>query len=73
MSEDSIKFSLSIAEQRAVGFIPAWSLAFLQCTQEQDDSRSPPLSTAQQKAREPSIVERRILGVGLEEWGAVAK
>jgi len=27
---DSIKFSLSIAEQRAVGFIPAWSLAFLQ-------------------------------------------
>jgi len=26
---DSIKFSLSIAEQRAVGFIPAWSLAFL--------------------------------------------
>jgi len=23
------KFSLSIAEQRAVGFIPAWSLAFL--------------------------------------------
>ena len=30
MSEDSIEFSLSIAEQRAVGFIPAWSLAFLQ-------------------------------------------
>ena len=29
MSEDSIEFSLSIAEQRAVGFIPAWSLAFL--------------------------------------------
>jgi len=27
---DSIEFSLSIAEQRAVGFIPAWSLAFLQ-------------------------------------------
>ena len=27
---DSIKFSLSIAEQRAVGFILAWSLAFLQ-------------------------------------------
>jgi len=26
---DSIEFSLSIAEQRAVGFIPAWSLAFL--------------------------------------------
>jgi len=30
MSENSIEFSLSIAEQRAVGFIPAWSLAFLQ-------------------------------------------
>jgi len=29
MSEDSIEFSLSIAKQRAVGFIPAWSLAFL--------------------------------------------
>jgi len=29
MSEDSIEFSLSIAEQRAVGFILAWSLAFL--------------------------------------------
>jgi len=29
-NRDSIKFSLSIAEQRAVGFIPAWSLAFLQ-------------------------------------------
>ena len=29
MSENSIEFSLSIAEQRAVGFIPAWSLAFL--------------------------------------------
>jgi len=28
---DSIEFSLSIAEQRAVGFIPAWSLAFLHC------------------------------------------
>jgi len=28
---DSIEFSLSIAEQRAVGFILAWSLAFLQC------------------------------------------
>jgi len=27
---DSIEFSLSIAEQRAVGFIPAWSLASLQ-------------------------------------------
>jgi len=27
---DSIEFSLSIAEQRAVSFIPAWSLAFLQ-------------------------------------------
>ena len=26
---DSIEFSLSITEQRAVGFIPAWSLAFL--------------------------------------------
>jgi len=30
MSENSIEFSLSIAEQRAVGFIPAWSLASLQ-------------------------------------------
>jgi len=29
-NKDSIEFSLSIAEQRAVGFIPAWSLAFLQ-------------------------------------------
>jgi len=29
---DFIEFSLSIAEQRAVGFIPAWSLAFLQAT-----------------------------------------
>ena len=28
-NRDSIEFSLSIAEQRAVGFIPAWSLAFL--------------------------------------------
>jgi len=27
---DSIEFFLSIAEQRAVGFIPAWSLASLQ-------------------------------------------
>ena len=27
---DFIEFSLSIAEQRVVGFIPAWSLAFLQ-------------------------------------------
>jgi len=27
---DSIEFSLSIAEQKAVGFIPAWSLASLQ-------------------------------------------
>jgi len=27
---DSIEFSLSIAEQRAVGFISAWSLASLQ-------------------------------------------
>jgi len=27
---DSIEFSLSITEQRAVGFIPAWSLASLQ-------------------------------------------
>ena len=26
---NSIEFSLSIAEQRAVGFIPAWSLATL--------------------------------------------
>jgi len=26
---DSIEFSLSITEQRAVGFIPAWSLASL--------------------------------------------
>jgi len=26
---DSIEFSLSITEQRAVGFILAWSLAFL--------------------------------------------
>jgi len=26
---DSIEFSLLIAEQRAVGLIPAWSLAFL--------------------------------------------
>jgi len=30
MSENSIEFSLSIAEQRAVGFILAWSLASLQ-------------------------------------------
>jgi len=29
---DSIEFSLSIAEQRAVGFILAWSLAFLHST-----------------------------------------
>jgi len=29
-NRDSIEFSLSIAEQRAVGFIPAWSLASLQ-------------------------------------------
>ena len=29
-NRDSIEFSLSIAEQRAVGFIPAWSLATLQ-------------------------------------------
>ena len=28
-NRNSIKFSLSIAKQRAVGFIPAWSLAFL--------------------------------------------
>jgi len=28
---NSIEFSLSITEQRAVGFIPAWSLAFLHC------------------------------------------
>jgi len=33
MSENSIEFSLSIAERRAVGFIPAWSLAFLQHAQ----------------------------------------
>jgi len=31
---DSIEFSLSIAEQRAVGFIPAWSLASLQLVKE---------------------------------------
>jgi len=31
---DSIEFSLSITEQRAVGFIPAWSLAFLQLLEE---------------------------------------
>jgi len=30
MSENSIEFSLSIAERRAVGFILAWSLASLQ-------------------------------------------
>ena len=30
MGTYSIEFSLSIAEQRAVGFILAWSLAFLQ-------------------------------------------
>jgi len=29
-NRNSIEFSLSIAEQRAVGFILAWSLAFLQ-------------------------------------------
>jgi len=29
---DSIEFSLSITEQRVVGFTPAWSLAFLQPT-----------------------------------------
>ena len=29
---DSIEFSLLITEQRAVGFILAWSLAFLQPT-----------------------------------------
>jgi len=29
-NRDSIEFSLSIAKQRAVGFIPAWSLASLQ-------------------------------------------
>jgi len=28
-NRNSIKFSLSIAEQRAVGLILAWSLAFL--------------------------------------------
>jgi len=33
LTRDSIKFSLSITEQRAVGFIPAWSLAFLQVQQ----------------------------------------
>jgi len=32
MSENSIEFSLSITEQRAVGFIPAWSLASLHLT-----------------------------------------
>ena len=32
---DSIEFSLSIAEQRAVGFILAWSLASLQSKGEQ--------------------------------------
>ena len=31
-NRNSIKFSLSIAEQRAVGFILAWSLAFLHYT-----------------------------------------
>jgi len=30
LSKNSIEFSLLIAEQRAVGFIPAWSLASLQ-------------------------------------------
>ena len=29
-NRNSIEFSLSIAKQRVVGFIPAWSLAFLQ-------------------------------------------
>jgi len=29
-NRNSIEFSLSIAEQRAVGFIPAWSLVSLQ-------------------------------------------
>jgi len=29
-NEDSIEFFLSITEQKAVGFIPAWSLASLQ-------------------------------------------
>ena len=29
-NKNSIEFSLSIAKQRVVGFIPAWSLAFLQ-------------------------------------------
>jgi len=28
---------------------------------------------AHQKAQEPSIVQKRSLGVGLEEWGVVAK
>jgi len=31
---------LSIAEQRAVGLIPAWSLAFLQKEGEEDNDKS---------------------------------
>jgi len=30
---------LSIAEQRAVGFIPAWSLAFLQRTNQENPNK----------------------------------
>jgi len=33
-NRNSIEFSLSIAEQRAVGFIPAWSLASLHSARE---------------------------------------
>jgi len=40
---NSIKFSLSIAEQRAVGFIPAWSLAFLYFSKLLDCLSSRPL------------------------------
>jgi len=32
-----------------------------------------PLPIAQQRAQEPSIVQRRIPGVELEEWGVAAK
>ena len=44
-----------------------------QCTWEQDDSRSLPLSTVHEKAWEPFIAQRRIPGVGLEEQGVVTK
>ena len=37
------------------------------------DLRLSLFSMAHQKAQEPSIVQRRSLGVGLEEWGVVAK